>query len=192
MNYTVERFNVMANPSGKILRPLRARLDRFLSGAPQDDPFYLSNRTVAQKARIWLLIGIPCLVVIGLVAFALSRRGGAEDVRTTDLTPAQLAAKMLPDYSKTVRLAASDGVNVDEVQVQHSDPPKLIGVVKNNTGHVVNSADIVCELLSPRGSRLGAVTAHVGEIAPHMTARFEVEIAQDTARSATVTEIRVN
>ena len=50
----------------------------------------------------------------------------------------------------------------------------------------------VRELLSPRGSRMGAVTAHVGEIAPHMTARFEIEIAQDTAKSAIVSEIHVH
>ena len=181
----------MGNPLGNVFQSLRARLDKFLSGAVQDDPFYLSKRTIAQKMRSWLSIGIPCLVAIGVVAFALSRRGGAKDVRS-DLTPAQLAAKMLPDYSQTVHLAAGDGVNVDEVQVEHSDPPKLIGVARNNTGHVVNSADVVCELLSPRGSRMGAVTAHVGEIAPHMTARFEIEIAQDTAKSAIVSEIHVH
>jgi hypothetical protein len=99
---------------------------------------------------------------------------------------------MLPDYSKTVHLDTSNGVNVDEVQVQRSDPPKLIGVARNNTGHLVNSADVLCELLNRRGSRLGAVTGHVGQIPPHMTARFEVVIAQDTANSALVTEIRVH
>ena len=181
----------MANPIGNVFQSLRARLDKFLSGGARDDPFYLSNRTIGQKMKSWLLIAIPCLVVIGLVVFALSRRSAAKDVRT-DLTPAQLAAKMLPDYSKTVHLEASDGVNVDEVQVQHSDPPKLIGVARNNTGHVVNSADVLCELVNRRGSRLGAATGHVGQIPPHMTARFEIVIAQDTATSAIVREIRVH
>jgi hypothetical protein len=181
----------MANPLGKIFRPLWLRLDHFLSGRAQDDPLFLSNRTIAQKMKSWLAIGVPCLVVIGVVAFALSRRGGAKDVRS-DLTPAQVAAKMLPDYSKTVDLGADHPVTVDEVQVEHSVPPKLIGVARNTSDYLVDSADLVCELETRRGWRLGAVTAHVGAIAPHATQKFEVEIAQDTAAIAIVSEIRVH
>ncbi|MGP8247692.1 MAG: FxLYD domain-containing protein [Bryobacteraceae bacterium] len=182
----------MANPLGTIFRPLWLRLDKLLSGRAQDDPLFLSNRTVTQKMKSWLAIGVPCLLVIGVVAFALSRRGGAKDVRAGDLTPEQVAAKMLPDYSKTLDLGTAHPVTVDEVQVRHSEPPQLVGVVRNNSGHVVDSADLVCELETRRGSRLGAVTAHVGAIAPHATARFEVDIAQDTASIAIVSEIRVH
>jgi hypothetical protein len=182
----------MANPLGKIFRPLWLRLDKALSGRAHDDPLFLSNRTIAQKMKSWLAIGVPCLVVIAVVTFALTRRGGAKDNRVTDLTPAQVAARMLPDYTKTVNLAVDRAVTIDEVQVEHSVPAKLIGVARNNSDHLVPSADLLCELETRRGARLGGVTAHVGEIPPHATRKFEVEIVQDTASIAIVREIRIH
>ena len=181
----------MANPLDKIFRPLWLRLDKALSGRAQDDPLFLSNRTIGQKMRSWLAIGVPCLLVIGLLAFALSRRGGATDVRT-DLTPAQVAAKMLPDYTKTVNLGNGRPVTVDEMQIEHSVPLKMIGVARNSSDRPIASADVVCELETRRGWRLGAVTAQVGAIEAHSTRKFEVEIVQDTAAIAIVTEIHVH
>jgi hypothetical protein len=167
------------------------KFDRFLSGRAQDDPFYLSNRTFTEKMKGWVLIGLPCLLAIGLIAFALAPRG-AKDVRSPEPTSAQVAAKMLPDFSKTVYYGDNRAVIVDEVQIEHSDPRRLILVARNNSEHIVHSADFVCELLNAKGGRLGAVTAQVGEIAPHGTARFETEIAQDTAYSALVREMHVH
>lgn len=181
----------MANPLGKIVRPLWLRLDKALSGRAQDDPLFLSNRTVTQKMKSWLAVGVPCLIVIAVVTFALTRRGGAKDNRVADLSPAQVAARMLPDYTKTVNLAVDRAVTIDEVQVEHSVPPKLIGVARNMSD-LVHSADLLCELETRRGARLGGVTAHLGEIAPHATKKFEVEIVQDTASIAIVREIRIH
>ena len=180
----------MANPLGKILAPLRARVDKFLSGGQQDDPFYLSNRTITQKLKSWLVIAVPCLALAGLVTYALLQRTATNKARSADLTPSQIANKMLPDYSKTLRLG-DQSVSVEEVEVLQSPVPKLVGVVRNTSDRPVHSAGVVCELLNRGGSRLGAVSASVGEIAPHGTARFEVEIPQDDAARVIVREIRV-
>jgi len=185
-------LDVMANPLGKIFRPLWVRFDKFLSGGARRDPFYLSNRTTPQKLRSWLAIGVPCLVLAGFLAFGLTRRGGAKVVPPSEPTPAQVAAKMLPDYTKTVDLSGERAVLVDEVEVEQSEPRRVIGVARNNSDHEVASADVVCELENRRGSRLGAVTAHVSELAPHSTKRFQVEIAQATATIAIVREIDVH
>jgi hypothetical protein len=77
------------------------------------------------------------------------------------------------------------------VQVLKTDPPKVIGAATNNSNYVVHSADVVCELETRRGARLGAVTAHLSEIEPHQTKKFEVPIAQNTAYMAVVWEIRI-
>jgi hypothetical protein len=181
----------VTNPLGKIFRPLRVRFDSFLSGGERYDPLHLSNRTTPQKLRSWLVIGAPCLVLIGLLAFGLTRRGGAKAAPAPEPTPAQVAARMLPDYTKTVNLNSQQTLSVDEVEVEQSEPRKLVGVVRNNSDREVSSADVVCELEMRRGSRAGAVTAHLANIAPHSTKRFEVEIVQDKATTAIVTEVVV-
>jgi hypothetical protein len=182
----------MANPVGTIFRPLWVSLDKFLSGGARGEPLYLSNRTTPQKLRSWLAIGVPCLVLAGFLAFGLTRRGGAKVVQPSEPTPAQVAAKMLPDYTKTLDLNAGRAVFVDEVEVEQSEPRKVIGVARNISDHEVVSADVVCELENRRGSRLGGVTVHVSDLAPHSTKRFQVEIAQATATFAIVREIDVH
>ena len=52
---------------------LRAKFDQFLSGGPApSDPLYLTNRSLSQKVRPWIIVGVPFLVLLGAIGLSLS------------------------------------------------------------------------------------------------------------------------
>src|ERR1035438_1943723 len=135
-------------PQFKWLGPLSGPLERMLAGGPTPtDPLYLTNRSMSQKIRSWALIGIPCLVLLAGVGYVLSSLMSPPDVKPTkELTASEIAAKMLPEMSKDLKLTSNHDVEVVEVKVDTTHGAKLIGTLRNTTDHEIAFAEVVVDL----------------------------------------------
>lgn len=166
-------------------------MERLLSGGPAPtDPLYLTNRSLKQKIRSWVLIGVPCLVVLGGVAYVLSSLMSPREVKPTkELSASEVAAKMLPDLSKDLKMGTNHDVEVVEVKVEKLGGTKLVGTVRNTTDHEIAFAEIIVDLTNLNGSQLGAVTGTVEKIPAKGTKTFETPIAQSDAAVGLVREV---
>jgi hypothetical protein len=173
------------------LGPLRVLLERvFLRPAPTD-PLYLSNRTFDQKVKRGLAIALPCLIVVGVTALALSHFFHAsESAPGAEPSAAELAAKLLPDADKIINIEVNRDVQVVEVHVEREGGMKVTGTVKNNTDRLIHTTEIILNLTDQGGSFLGAVSAQVDNLAPNATVKFQAPIEQTDAAFVLVREIQ--
>jgi hypothetical protein len=176
----------------KWLGPLRGPVERLLAGPSPSDPLYLSNRTLGQKARAWSLIAIPCLgLAFGIVAL-LSNLLAPPPPPVRQLSAAEIAAKILPNMAKDIKVEQNTDLEVLEVGIQRdSDPRRLAGKVRNNTTHEIAAADFVFDLTDASGSQLGAVRATVERIPPVSVKAFQFPIKQQQAAFALVRNINI-
>jgi hypothetical protein len=183
------------SPSGNRPPPssgLRARLDRFLNGSADSDPFYLTNRTTAQKMRLALYIAAPFVLV--LTAVYLAATGAFDPSASTPppgkvLTNAEIATKMLPNLDKEITLPSNKNVDVLSVVVQGGPASKISGTVRNNTSQPVTDVEVVFDLTNETGSRLGGVTCKVARVEAKGTAPFELSVPHHDAAYAIVREV---
>ena len=171
------------------LGPLAGPLDRFLSGPAASDPLYLSNRSIWQRARLAVLIAVPCLLVVGTVVFALTRHKAAPPP-PPEPTAAEMLARILPKVDESIKTNSSTDVQVLEAQVDKSGPPRVIGSVKNNTDRLIRSAVLALDLTDADGSQVGAVAGRLENIEPGATMKFAYPITQRAAVFAIVREVR--
>ncbi len=173
------------------LGPLRGLVDRILSRPAPSDPLYLSNRTFEQKVKFWLLIAVPCLILAGGTLLLLSNifQAGTPGP-STEPSGAELAAKLLPNVDKTIAIEVNKEVQVLEAHVVSEGGMKVVGSVKNNTDRLIHGTDIILNLTDKTGSHLGAVNAHVDNLAPNATMRFQLPIEQKDAAFALVREVQ--
>jgi hypothetical protein len=183
-------------PSAQVQRkgwlgPLRARLDRFLAGGPAPtDPLYLSRRTIGQRARTAAALGIPCLFVAGGITWALTNHFTKKvPVPKMDMSPGELAAKMLPNMGN-VKLDTNRDVDVMEVHIDHSKGIAVMGTVMNNTTRQIASAEIIFDLTDATGSQLGGVSQRIENLPPQIRHIFRLPIEQSNARFVLVREVR--
>jgi hypothetical protein len=170
------------------LGPLRGPLERFLSGPAPADPLYLSNRTGGQKFRSWSLIAIPCLVLaigIGVVLSNLIDPPVAKPAKQP--TPAELAAKLLPNLDKNIQLKPPSDLQVLEIRVIDS---RVVGALKNTASHDIPSAEIVVDLTNAAGSQVGAVSGIVDRVPALGSKGFQIPITQRDAAFGLVREIK--
>jgi len=66
---------------------------------------------------------------------------------------------------------------------------KVVGTIKNNTGRLIHTTEIVLNLADTMGSQLGAVSARVDNLAPNATASFQIPIEQTEAVIVLVREV---
>jgi hypothetical protein len=181
-----------AQPSriARLFGPLSGPVQRFLAGgvAPTD-PLYLTNRTFGQKLRTALVVAVPCLIVMGVIALGVSHYISVREKPQRQLTAAELAEKMLPNLSREVQVKANHDLEVIEARVETGSPCMVWGTVKNNTGHAIDNAEVVFDLTTEAGARLGAVAAKVAHVDAQSTAPFRISIEQDTAAYALVREV---
>jgi hypothetical protein len=173
------------------LGPLRTPIERLLSGGPApSDPLYLTNRTIWQRTRVVVVIGTPCVIVAGLIAMALSNYFVKKTVMPKlDLSPGEIAAKMLPNMDHVV-LDTNRDVAVIEVHVDHTKGTVLAGTVMNNTTHKIQTAEIVFDLTDDTGTQLGGVSQRLENLPPRIHQEFRLPIEQSTASFALVREVR--
>src|ERR1039457_2488859 len=86
----------------RLLGPLRGPVERLISGGGRQDPLYLSKRTFGQRFLGWVKVGVPLFVVVVVVVFGF-RRYRRVDKPPEVLSPAEVAAKMLPELNKPIR-----------------------------------------------------------------------------------------
>jgi hypothetical protein len=177
------------------LGPLADPITRFLDrGARPDDPFYLSNRTLGQKMRAVLVIAAPCLLVagaIGLAAIGYFDSAAPKPPPAPTLTPEQLAAKMLPNLDKDLKIDVNRDVEVMDVHIEKGSITKVTGSARNTTDRAMLNTELIFDLTNDAGSRLGAVSTKVARIEPKSVAEFSFPVEQHEAAFALVREIRM-
>jgi hypothetical protein len=173
------------------LGPLRRLLERFLLRPAPSDPLYLSNRTFDQKVKLWLAIGVPCLILAGVTVLGLSHFFAAnEPGPAPEPSAAELAAKLLPNVDKTITIEVNRDVQVLEAHIEREGGMKVTGTVKNNTDRLIHTTEIILNLADRTGSHLGAVSAQVDNLAPNATVKFQLPIEQKDAAFALVREVQ--
>jgi hypothetical protein len=176
------------------LAPIRERIEKFLNKGGSSDPLYLSNRTFMQKTGVWLMIGVPAVVLLGGLGLVLTgyfNQDAPVAPPPVGLSNAEIAQKMLPDMSKDLHIASQHDLDVQDVHIIRSGSIKLAGMALNNTDHVIKKADLVFELTDKYGSRQGAVSTELTDLAARSTVPFQFVIEPQTAAFALVREIHV-
>lgn len=169
-------------------------VDRKLNAAGPADPLYLSNRTFAQRMKVWMALGLPAVLVLAGVGLALA---GVFSASTSispppgGLTDAQIAEKMLPDLKNDMKIQSQTDVDVEDVHVVDGIPPHLVGLARNKTDHVISKLEMSFDLTDPIGSRQGAVTTEIKNIAAKSTAPFQIPLETHRAAFALVREVHV-
>ncbi len=178
-------------PQLKWLGPIRGPIERFLAGGPApSDPLYLTNRSMSKKMRSWALIAVPCLVLAIAMGIALSKILDPPEVAPAkELSAKELAAKILPNMDKDLKLASNPDVQVVEVTIRHEGGSHLKGVVKNTTTHEIAYVDLTVDLTDATGSQVGAVSGTIERVPPSSNKDFTFPIKQRDAAFALVREI---
>ena len=165
----------------------RQRFDRFLTKPADADPLYLSNRSVWQTMRAWVVVLVPAVIVLAVLIVAWSGAfRGKDGPKPRDLTPAEKAARILPNFDAKIQLPTNHDLDVQDAHVEHGSPTCVAGFVKNNTEHSVASAEVAFDLTDAHWSRLGAVSTSVRNLTPHGIIPFRFTVAQDTAEHVLV------
>ena len=177
----------VANTIEKLRKSIESLLFRGLKPV---DPLYLSNRTLGQKLRVAAWIALPCVLLIGFLALSLSGYfRGKQNPYPKELTPAQVASKMLQGIDQHLSLPANRDLDVMDIHITHDGVTTVAGTVKNNTGHAITSAEVIFDLTDARGSRMGAVSARINSLEPQGSATFAFPVEQQAAAAAVVREI---
>jgi hypothetical protein len=169
--------------------PLGAAVDRLVSGSAPSDPLYLSNRSAAQKVKLWVLIGGPCLLLALSIGVALSNIMDPKAPKPAPEPSArEISAKLLPNLAAGVSLDSKHDIEVVEVRIEHTSGSRVNGVVRNTTDRDIAATHVVIDLTDIGGSQLGAVEAIIEKIPASKTKTFSIPIVQRTAASALVRE----
>jgi hypothetical protein len=182
-------------PGGEPAKPksaLRQRFETYLNGPASTDPLYLSNRSIGQRFRTAAVVVVPIGLLVGVLFLAWSGVFKMKDTsKPRELTTAEKYARILPNFNSNIQLPANRDLDVQDVHVVHGSPTQVVGLVKNNTDHVIASAGMVFDLTDRRWSRLGAVRTQVEKLRPHSSTPFRFAVAQDTAEHVLVREFQL-
>jgi hypothetical protein len=166
---------------------------RLTKGGPSD-PLYLSNRTLAQKLRAWALVGLPVVAVLGglgLVLFGYFDKDAPIAPPPAGLSNAEMAREMLPNLNKDLHIETQHDLEVEDVHVVVGAPSRLVGVAKNITDRQISKAELVFDLTDRSGSRQGAVSTELKNIASKTSVPFQFAIESSAATFALVREVQV-
>jgi hypothetical protein len=168
---------------------LRARLNDWISGGPApSDPLYLTNRSFAQKARSWIVVAIPMLILLVGIGLTLSKLNPPKRQPAKEPTPAEVAAKLLPNLGN-LKIEASRSIDVSEIRVERTGGVHVVGSLHNNTPQEIAAADITCDLTDSNGTQLGSITLHVDRIPASANKTFDIPVRQPAANFVMVREI---
>jgi hypothetical protein len=104
---------------------------------------------------------------------------------------AEIAAKMLPDIEKNIHIDSQSALEIQNVQVVSGFPARLVGVARNNSDHEIFKADLTFDLTDKTGSRQGAVSTEIKNIASRASVPFQFPIEQRSATFALVRDVAV-
>lgn len=171
------------------LGPYREIIERFLNRSAPSDPLYLSRRTWQQRLKTGLLLAIPCVVLAGVIGFLVFGNMQRHDAPPKQPSTAEIAARLLPDLSKSLPPGTNPELEVMEVRLD-PDGSTIEGRVRNRSDHRIAHADLIFDLADQLGSRLGAVDAQVNNVEPGAVVPFHLAIVQHSAAVAIVREVR--
>jgi hypothetical protein len=103
------------------------------------------------------------------------------------LTTAEIAAKLLPNLEKDIKLKPPSDVQVLEIRVAGS---RLFGVLKNTSEHEIAAAEVVVDLTNAAGSQVGAVSTIVERVPALGSKSFQIPITQPDAAFGLVRDAR--
>jgi hypothetical protein len=169
------------------LRKVKDAFFRLLDKPTTNDPLYVSNRTTAQKWRTIAFVAGPFLVIAAVVILVQGLKPPAPPPR--QLTPAEIAAKMLPDATK-VPLESNPDVSVGDVQIEHSARPIVTGTINNTSARVLRKAEVLMWLADEHGSVLGSLTAQAHDVPPHGSAAFRIPLPFKNASIVLVRDVQ--
>jgi hypothetical protein len=166
-----------------------APLERVLSAPSPSDPLYLTNRTFGQRLTRLLLIVIPMVVVVAAVVVALGYFAPKTAKPAKEMTAAEIAARVLPDFDKDIQVEANKEVQVLDAHFEHA-AALLVGSIQNKSARTIQEAVVVFDLADARRSLLGGITVTETNLAPGAVRQFKQPIVQNTAAYAVVRDVR--
>lgn len=172
----------------------RDKVDKLLAGPGASDPLYLTNRTLWQKLRPILVISLPILVLLGGLGLGLMNILGLNkpyQPPPPSMSSAEIARRSLPVLNQDLHVTSQHDVDIQDVII----PPgssKLQGIAKNMTDHEIRSVHVIFDLTDRAGSRQGAVSTDVENIASKTAKTFSFPIPQKTAAFAIVRDVQIN
>lgn len=172
--------------------PIQQLIETFLNKSGSSDPLYLSNRTFMQKARVWLVIGLPSVILLGGLGLVLIRFFDQDTPigpPPAGLSNAEIARKMLPGLDKNLHIDSQHDVDVEDVHVLHTGSTQLAGMALNKTDRVIGQVEIIFELTDKNGSRQGAVSTRLANLPAKASVPFQFAVEQQTTSFAIVREI---
>jgi len=169
---------------------LLAPLERLLSTPSPSDPLYLTNRTFGQKLTRVVWMAVPVAVVVGGVVVAVGYFASKPVKPARELTLAEIAERVLPNFNKDFQLETNKELQVLEVHFEHTGASLLVGNLQNKTDHAIHQAVVVFDLADAGGSQLGGVTVTETNLAPGVVRQFKQPIVQTTATYAMVRNVR--
>jgi hypothetical protein len=134
--------------------------------------------------------GLPLVVVVSIVAYALMSPPQAVEKPYSEPSAAEVAAKtaIIP---KDFKLEQSTDLQVVEVGVDRTSVPHHVtGIIRNNTSMRFSGAELTFDLTDEKGSRVGSAVALVDDIQPLSTVRFGAEIPQRNVTYVLVREVK--
>src|SRR5579872_6065376 len=99
-------------PSGDAPAAKPGLLDRLFSSPDTSDPLYLTNQTFGQKARRYLRLAIPLVVVIAVALAAIGLFAPKHPIQAKQPTQAEIAAKSLTAFDKQFKLDYNKDVEI--------------------------------------------------------------------------------
>jgi hypothetical protein len=172
---------------------LRQRVDAWVLGGPgPSDPLYLTNRTTGQKIRSGIAVGLPLVILMGVVGFSLSSlMTPPKPQQAKELTPSEAAARLLPSLND-LKLETRSDIEVVELRIDRANGLRLAGILKNRTAREIASADLACDLTNAGGTQVGTIAVHVESIPASGRRKFETPIRQGDAAFVLVREIQTH
>jgi hypothetical protein len=174
---------------------LAKRLEGFVTGGRgAQHPLYVTNRSLGQKVRFFLLIGTPVLIVAVFIGLAMMHYfdPAPKAERATPKEPTgEITAKVLPHVEKDLAVSNeySRDIEVLEATVSRSGDRTISGKIRNTTDHPISVAELVFDVTDEEGSQLGAVSVRVEDVAARAIVPFKSVLQQQNARGALVREV---
>jgi hypothetical protein len=174
---------------------LAKRLEGLFTGGRAQDALYVTNRSVGQKVRFYLLIGTPVLAIAVFISLVMmgyfDTKPKAERAVTPKEPTGEVTAKVLPHVEKDLAVSNeySRDIEVLEAAVSRGGDRTVSGKIRNTTDHAISVAELIFDITDDEGSQLGGVSVRVENVPPHAIVPFKSVLQQQNARSALVREV---
>ena len=140
--------------------------------------------------RPWLFIGVPCLVLAVGIFVALSNILEPPTPKpVSEPSAKEVAARILPKLDSNLKVDANRDIEVVEIKIEHTGGSRVVGTVRNNTGHEIPAAHMVVDFTDINGSQVGSVEVCLENIPASKVQQFSTPIAQHAAAFALVREV---